>query len=226
MPTDICRSIATIKEELAPFQATLVAVSKTHPANELMEAYHCGQRDFGENRVQELVEKAEALPQDINWHFIGHLQRNKVKYLAPFVYLIHAVDTWKLLREIDKRAAAHERTIKVLLQFKIAEEESKYGMGDQEMYQMLEQKDWAALQHVTICGVMGMATFTEDEAQIRREFQQLKAHFDQLKTKYFATDNQFTQISMGMSGDYPLALAEGSTMVRVGSKIFGERNYQ
>lgn len=225
MPTTICESIAAIKKELAPFQAKLVAVSKTHPQERLLEAYACGQLIFGENRVQELASKAEALPADIEWHFIGHLQRNKVKYIAPFVHMIHAVDSWRLLEEIDKRAAAENRTIKVLLQCKIAQEDSKYGLSAEDLNTLLTQHDWQALQNVQICGLMGMATFTDDEAQVRREFQQLKHLFTQTKERFFANDNRFTEISMGMSGDYPVALEEGSTMVRIGSKIFGHRDY-
>lgn len=223
MDTNICNSIANIQKELAPYSASLVAVSKTHSPERLLQAYACGQRTFGENRVQELAEKATLLPTDIKWHFIGHLQRNKVKYIAPFVHLIHAVDSWKLLQEIDKRAAANDRTIKVLLQFKIAEESTKHGMADDEMYRLLEQEAWRTLEHVQICGVMGMATFTNDKEQVRREFQQLRAHFEQLQTKYFTDSSNFSEISMGMSGDYELALSEGSTMVRIGSKIFGQR---
>lgn len=223
MPQDICHSIQNIQAELAPYNARLVAVSKTKPPSLLMEAYNCGQRIFGENRVQELVEKAQILPDDIEWHFIGHLQRNKVKYIAPFVDLIHAVDSWKLLQEIDKRAGANDRTIKVLLQFKIAEEDSKYGMADEEMYRFLEQEDWRSLDHVEICGVMGMATFTHNLEQVKGEFERLQEHFQELKLKHFSDQDDFQEISMGMSGDYPLALEAGSTMVRIGSSIFGAR---
>lgn len=223
MAHSICESIQTIQAELAPYDARLVAVSKTKPTALLLEAYNCGQRIFGENRVQELVEKAESLPTDIEWHFIGHLQRNKVKYIAPFVDLIHAVDSWKLLQEIDKRARANDRVIKVLLQFKIAEEDSKYGMGDKEMYRFLEQEDWQSLDHVTICGVMGMATFTDNQDQVRSEFERLSDHFQRLKSTQFEDHDDFREVSMGMSGDYQLALAAGSTMVRIGSSIFGSR---
>ncbi len=221
----ICTAISSIKQELSSYPTQLIAVSKTQAAARLLEAYDCGQRAFGENRVQELVEKATALPDDIQWHFIGHLQRNKVKYIAPFVDVIHAVDSWRLLQEIDKRAAANKRTIKVLLQFKIAQEDSKYGLGDNELYQMLDSENWNGLTTVEIVGVMGMATFTDNQEQIRAEFQQLSKHFSQLKDQYFDKQDSFTEISMGMSGDYPIALEEGSTMVRVGSKIFGARNY-
>ncbi|WP_020537632.1 YggS family pyridoxal phosphate-dependent enzyme [Lewinella cohaerens] len=215
--------LQSIQEELAPYQAKLVAVSKTYPKEMLQAAYECGQRDFGENRVQEIVEKAEALPKDIVWHFIGHLQTNKVKYIAPFVNLIHAVDSFKLLKEIDKRAAANDRIINVLLQFKIAEEDSKYGYDAADIFSMLDELPWQKLQHVRIVGVMGMATFTEDKEQVDQEFSQLKIYFDRLKATYFENEPSFKEISMGMSGDYPLALEHGSTMVRIGSKIFGHR---
>ena len=223
MPHSICESIHSIQHELAPYNARLVAVSKTKPASLLMEAYDCGQRIFGENRVPELVEKAEALPKDIEWHFIGHLQRNKVKYIAPFVDLIHAVDSWKLLQEIDKRANANDRIIKVLLQFKIAQEDSKYGMADEEMYRFLDQENWQDLNHIVICGVMGMATFTNNQDQVRSEFEKLHGHFERLKSSHFVKNENFKEISMGMSGDYQLALETGSTMVRIGSSIFGAR---
>lgn len=212
-----------LREEIAAAGARLVAVSKTYPQERIEEVYALGQRDFGENRVQELAEKAEQLPQDINWHFIGHLQSNKVKYIAPFVHLIHAVDSWKLLREIDKRARTNERTIDVLLQFKIAEEDTKHGYSAEELFTVLEREDWQALANVRIVGVMGMATYTDDHVQVRREFQQLRQYFERLQRTHFAHEASFREISMGMSGDYPLALAEGSTMVRIGSKIFGER---
>jgi PLP dependent protein len=212
-----------IHAELAPYHAQLVAVSKTYPASTLRAAYDLGIRDFGENRVQELVEKAETLPKDIRWHFIGHLQTNKVKYIAPFVHLIHSVDSWKLLAEIDKRAAAENRTIQVLLQFKIAEEDTKFGYSPDAIFSMLADGAWQQLAHAQIVGVMGMATFTDEEAQVAQEFQTLKSYFDQLKKDYFREQAHFKEISMGMSGDYPLALQQGSTMVRIGSKIFGER---
>jgi pyridoxal phosphate enzyme (YggS family) len=213
-----------IHSELAPFKAKLVAVSKTYPKETILEAYDLGQRDFGENRVQELAEKAEQLPNDIHWHFIGHLQTNKVKYIAPFVHLIHAVDSWKLLKEIEKRAQSNARNIDVLLQFKIAEEDTKYGYDAKEIFDMLDEGEWKNLEHVRITGVMGMATYTSDSAQIEREFAGLKSYFDRLQTAYFSDKPYFKEISMGMSGDYPIALEHGSTMVRIGSKIFGERS--
>ncbi|MGH1435195.1 MAG: YggS family pyridoxal phosphate-dependent enzyme [Lewinella sp.] len=215
--------LQSIQQELAPYQAKLVAVSKTYPKEMLQAAYECGHRDFGENRVQEIVEKAAALPKDIVWHFIGHLQTNKVKYIAPFVDVIHAVDSFKLLKEIDKRAAANERVINVLLQFKIAEEDTKYGYDAADIFSMLDELPWQGLQNVRIVGVMGMATFTEDKKQVDQEFNQLKTYFDRLKATYFENEPSFKEISMGMSGDYPLALEHGSTMVRIGSKIFGHR---
>ena len=216
--------LQSIQEELAPYQAKLIAVSKTYPKEVLQEAYECGQRAFGENRVQEIVDKAAALPQDIEWHFIGHLQTNKVKQIAPFVHLIHAVDSYKLLKEINKRAAANERVINVLLQFKIADEETKYGYDAAEIISMLDEMSWRDLDHVRIVGVMGMATYTDDQEQVAREFRQLRTYFEQLKGAYFQDSTYFQEISMGMSGDYSLALKEGSTMVRIGSKIFGDRS--
>jgi hypothetical protein len=216
--------LKSIQKELAPYHAKLIAVSKTYPKEVLQEAYECGQRAFGENRVQEIVDKAAALPNDIEWHFIGHLQTNKVKQIAPFVHLIHAVDSFKLLKEIDKRAAANDRVINVLLQFKIADEETKYGYDAAEIFSMLEEMPWRDLDHVRIVGVMGMATYTDDQEQVAREFSQLHSYFKRLKTTYFKDNASFKEISMGMSGDYPLALQHGSTMVRIGSKIFGDRN--
>jgi hypothetical protein len=210
-----------IKEELEPYGTQLVAVSKTQAIPVLRAAYEAGQRDFGENRVSELVEKAEALPDDIRWHFIGHLQRNKVKYIAPFVHLIHAVDSFKLLKEIDKRAAAEDRVIDVLLQFKIAEEDTKYGYAAEDIFEMLDRGNWQNHPHARIVGVMGMATYTDDEEQVGREFSSLQKYSERLKTTYFADTPHFKEISMGMSGDYPIALTHGSTMVRIGSKLFG-----
>ncbi|MEZ4988003.1 MAG: YggS family pyridoxal phosphate-dependent enzyme [Saprospiraceae bacterium] len=214
-----------LSQELAPYQATLVAVSKTHPPAHLMPAYDWGQRDFGENKVQEMVDKAAVMPKDIRWHLIGHLQTNKVKFIAPFVHLIHAVDSLKLLEEISKRALQHERIIDVLLQFKIAEEDTKFGYDPEEVFDMLASGEWQQLQGVRIVGVMGMASFTEDETQVATEFSLLKQYFNRIKNTWFAEVPSFKEISMGMSGDYQIALAQGSTMVRVGSMIFGERNY-
>lgn len=210
--------------ELADYDARLVAVSKTHPPERIRELYAQGQRDFGENRVQELTDKYEALPDDIRWHFIGHLQTNKVKYIAPFVHLLHAGDSARLLAEVDKQAARQERTIDCLLQFKIAEEESKYGFQWEDAAAFLESEDYAAMQHLRIIGVMGMATYTYDQEQVRREFRQLRQYFDRLRATYFSGRDDFREISMGMSGDYRIALEEGSTMVRLGSVLFGPRD--
>lgn len=203
----------------------LVAVSKTKPAELLMEAYRHGQRAFGENKVQEMVGKYEELPKDIEWHFIGHLQTNKVKYIAPFVHLIHGVDSYKLLKSIDSEAKKIGRVIHCLLQFHIAEEETKFGLSMDEAAEMLNSDEYKLLKNVQISGVMGMATYTDNEDQIRKEFACLKMYFDRLKTGFFSGNSDFKEISMGMSGDYLLAIEEGSTMVRIGSTIFGERNY-
>jgi pyridoxal phosphate enzyme (YggS family) len=212
-----------ILQETQDQQATLVAVSKTKPVEMIKDLYDRGHLDFGENRAQELAQKYEQLPQDIRWHMIGHLQTNKVKYIAPFVHLIHSVDRFKVLKEINKQARKNERVIDCLLQFHIAEEESKYGFDLAEAQDMLDSETFAHLEHIRITGVMGMATFTDDLVQVRKEFRQLKHIFDQLKEKYFTDQEYFREISMGMSGDYPIALQEGSTMVRVGSLIFGAR---
>jgi len=218
----VATQLSEIREAL-PAHVTLVAVSKTHPASLIQEAYDAGQRDFGENRVQELASKHADLPQDIRWHLIGHLQRNKVRQVVPLVHLIHSIDSARLLQEVNKEAAAFDCTIDVLLQFHIAEEETKFGFDMQEATQMLESEAFAAWKHVRIVGVMGMATFTQNEAQVRGEFQHLKRIFDQLKGTYFVGSAHFATISMGMSGDSALAVQEGSTMVRVGSAIFGRR---
>lgn len=208
-----------------PEHVTLVAVSKTHPPEAIQTAYDAGQRIFGENKVQELVAKHEVLPRDIEWHLIGHLQTNKVKYIADFVSFIHAVDSEKLLDEINKRAAKAERVIDVLLQVHIAEEDSKFGFDDAELTAFVSGTGIALHTHVRIRGLMGMATFTDDREQVRREFKHLKRLFDQLKTSVFVTANHFDTLSMGMSGDFDLAIEEGSTMVRIGSTLFGARNY-
>ena len=208
---------------LIPETVTLVAVSKTKPVNDILEAYNSGQRIFGENKVQEMVEKFEALPKDIEWHLIGHLQTNKVKYIAPFVAMIHAVDSLKLLIEINKQAKMNKRVIQCLLQFHIAREESKFGLDFDQVKEILTSDEFKAMEHVLIVGVMGMATFTEDQVQVRSEFHTLKNYFDFLKNDYFVGDKNFKHISMGMSGDFEIAIEEGSTMVRVGSSIFGGR---
>jgi PLP dependent protein len=212
--------LQSILSELAPSRTTLVAVSKFRSVEAIRDLYAQGQRHFAENRVQELLLKQAQLPPDIHWHIIGHLQTNKVKYIAPFIHLIQSVDSVKLLLEIEKEAKENHRSIDVLLQFKIAEEDSKYGFDPATAKAMLSAPEFARLQHTRVCGIMGMATFTENQQQIRLEFQQLKAIFEELKVTYFAEDDSFREISMGMSGDYLLAIEEGSTMVRIGSKLF------
>jgi len=206
-------------------KALLVAVSKTKPNEDLLEAYNAGQRIFGENKVQELVGKYEALPKDIQWHMIGHLQSNKVKYIAPFVSLIHGVDTVKLLKTINKEGAKNKRKIPCLLQLHIAEESTKFGFSEEELMIILSDNFINELEYIEIRGIMGMATFTDDEAHVRKEFSHLKRIFQNLKSGIFKTTDCFKEISMGMSGDYQIAIEEGSTMVRVGSSIFGARNY-
>ncbi|WP_034057884.1 YggS family pyridoxal phosphate-dependent enzyme [Lacinutrix jangbogonensis] len=218
----IQNNLNTIKQTL-PEHITLVAVSKTKPVSDLMEAYNAGQRIFGENKIQEMAEKHEEMPKDIAWHMIGHVQRNKVKYMASFVNLIHGVESFKLLKEINKQALKHDRVIDCLLQIKIAEEDSKFGMSQNEASDILQSEDYSVLKNIKITGVMGMATFTDDTLQIEKEFKLLKSTFEDLKAINSANTNLHT-ISMGMSGDYQLAIACGSTMVRVGSSIFGSRN--
>ena len=215
-----------VKDKLAfiqnqiPGTVTLVAVSKTQTVSAIQEAYDFGQRVFGENKVQELTDKYPLLPKDIKWHVIGHLQTNKVKYIAPFVTLIHSVDSLKLLQEINKQALNNERIIDCLLQFHIAQEETKFGLSIEEAQEFLDSIDFALLKNVLIVGIMGMASFTSDSNQVRGEFKTLKSIYDQLKSDYFSAENSFKEISMGMSGDFQLAIEEGSTMVRVGSSIF------
>lgn len=216
----IGENLRNIKSTI-PQEVALVAVSKTKPNEAILEAYNSGHRVFGENKVQEMTQKWEVLPKDIQWHMIGHLQRNKVKYMAEFVNLIHGVDSLKLLKEIDKQAKKHNRTIDCLLQIHIAQESTKFGLDEEELEQLLNSEEVAALDNIKIKGLMGMATFTEDIAQIRKEFQSLKAMFDKVKDQF----NGFNTLSMGMSGDYKIAIEEGSTMVRIGSSIFGTRTY-
>lgn len=218
----IKEALQKIKQEL-PNEVTLVAVSKTKPSSDIQIAYDQGQRVFGENKVQELAEKYEVLPKDIEWHLIGHLQTNKVKYIASFVSLIHAVDSLKLLAEINKQALKNNRTISCLLQFHIANEDSKFGLNLEEAQQILSSDDFVRMQNISIVGVMGMATFTENTEQIRDEFRTLENYFHVLKSHFFKYNGDFKEISMGMSGDYKLAIEEGSTMIRVGSSIFGGR---
>lgn len=219
----IKENLSKILDQL-PAHVKLIAVSKTKPVELLQEAYDAGQRSFGENRVNELVEKEALLPKDIKWHMIGHLQTKKVKKIASFVDLIHGVDTFKLLKEINKQAARNERVIDVLLQFQIAKESSKFGFDMFEVEEMTNDPEFFELKNVRIVGVMGMATFTSEEDVVRSEFQNLAEHFNALKGGIFRQAEYFKEISMGMSGDYPIAIEEGSTMVRVGSAIFGARN--
>lgn len=219
------KELQNLLQELKPTNTTLVAVSKTHPPEKIMELYRAGQRDFGENRVQEMIGKYEQMPKDIRWHLIGRLQTNKVKYITSWVHLIHSVDSFKVLQEIDKRAAGDKRVVDCLLQFRIATEETKSGFEPEEAYAMLRSEEFQNMKHVRVTGVMGMATFTGDEEQVRREFRQLRQIFQHLKENFFAGQDSFREISMGMSDDYPIALKEGSTMVRIGSLLFGERAY-
>lgn len=217
-----------LKEECAVRNVILVAVSKIQPLSAIEELYKLGHRDFGENYVQELVEKEAALPKDIQWHFIGHLQSNKVKLIAPFVHLIHAVDSFRLLQEIEKQAAKNSRTIDVLLQLHVATEDTKYGMDENELMTFLEyysaQQD--SFAHIRVRGLMGMASFSDDEDQVHNELQQIHTVFVQMKQTFFIGKSWFDTCSMGMSGDYKMAIEEGSTMVRIGSMLFGARNYK
>lgn len=216
----ISENLQQIKASI-PEHVTLVAVSKTKPNEDILEAYSTGHRIFGENKVQELTTKHDSLPKDIEWHMIGHLQRNKVKYIAPFVHLIHGVDSFKLLKEVNKRAAQNNRIINCLLQIHIAQEQSKFGFSEQEVIELLNSDEYNQLKNVNVIGLMGMATFTKDTNQIKNEFSSLKQLYDKLSTFNF----QLSILSMGMSGDYHIAIEQGSTMIRVGSSIFGERNY-
>jgi pyridoxal phosphate enzyme (YggS family) len=218
----IKEQLSKINEVIAP-NVLLIAVSKTKPNEDLLEAYDAGQRHFGENKVQELCEKWNSLPKDIHWHIIGHLQTNKVKYIAEFIHLIHAVDSLKLLQEIDKQAKKHERIIPCLLQFHIAKEESKFGLSISEAEDLLQTSVYATLTNIRIAGVMGMASFVDDEKQITNEFNELAHIYSTLKNNCFKDVDSFREISMGMSGDYPIAIKAGSTMIRVGSTIFGGR---
>lgn len=220
----IPENIKKLKSEI-PQNVTLVAISKTHPPELVMEAYKGGQRIFGENKVQELVPKYESLPKDIEWHLVGHLQTNKVKYIAPFVSLIHSVDSLKLLKEIDKQAKKNNKVIRCLFQMHIAKEETKFGLSRSELVEILSSEDFKVLQNIQIVGLMGMATFTEKIEQVRKEFNELVNTFTQIKKDFFNNSDIFNVISIGMSGDYKVAIEEGSTMIRVGSIIFGERNY-
>lgn len=212
-------------QKTLPAGVRLVAVSKYHPASLIQEAYDAGQRIFGESHVQELVAKHDALPKDIEWHFIGHLQTNKVKYIAPFVSLIHAVDSERLLIEIDKQAKRSGRTIPVLLQVHVAKETTKFGFTPDELLNIMENGDWRQYTNIRLSGIMCMATNTDDEALIASEFEQAKTLFHRIKEKYFSDSDTFNECSWGMSGDYPIAIEHGSTLIRIGSMIFGERTY-
>ena len=220
----IADNLKQIQAEL-PQGVRLVAVSKFHPQEAIEEAYRAGQRIFGESKVQEMTAKYENLPKDIEWHFIGHLQTNKIKYMIPYVTMIHGIDSYKLLVEINKQAAKINRTICCLLQIHVAQEETKFGFTPEECKSMLADEDWKSLDHIQICGLMGMASNTDNTEQIIKEFRLLHNLFLEIREKWFAHSSSFKELSMGMSHDYHEAIAEGSTLVRVGSKIFGERNY-
>lgn len=220
----ITENLNKIKSTL-PSTVKLVAVSKTKPNEVVLEAYQAGQRVFGENKVQEMVAKQESLPRDIEWHFIGHLQSNKVKFIAPFVSLIHSVDTLKLFSVINNEGQKIQRVLSCLLQFHIATEETKFGLSLEEAIDLLDSEEYKAMKFVQLCGVMGMATFTDNSEIVRSEFKNLKNNFEFLKGKYFENDPSFSEISMGMSDDYLLAIEQGTTLVRIGSTIFGTRNY-
>lgn len=215
----VSENLKSLKSKL-PEEVSLVAISKTKPISALIEAYNAGQRIFGENKIQEMVSKWQDMPDDVEWHMVGHVQRNKVKDMAPFVSVIHAVDRLRLLREINKEAKKNDRSIDCLLQIKIAEEDSKFGMDEKTAIEILTSDDFKSFKNVRIIGLMGMATFTDNEEQISNEFGKLKRIYDSLKKDY-----NFSTLSMGMSGDYPIAIENGSNMVRVGSAIFGEREY-
>ncbi len=217
-------NLASIHKNIPP-NVKLVCVSKFHTKEEIMEAYIAGERIFGENKVQELCSKYETLPSDIQWHFIGHLQTNKVKFIVPFVSMIHGVDSLKLMNEIDKAAAKIDKKVRCLLQIHIALEESKFGFSEAELFEAIKSGEIDRCKNVEICGVMGMATFTNDLIRVRTEFRTLKRIFNKLKTEHFAQNVAFTEISMGMTDDYHIAIEEGSTIVRIGTAIFGVRNY-
>ncbi|SHI92829.1 hypothetical protein SAMN02745146_1940 [Hymenobacter daecheongensis DSM 21074] len=219
----IADNLHFFQQQLAGTGCRLVTVTKTHPVEKLREAYDAGARLFGENRVQEMTAKQPLLPPDVEWHLIGQLQTNKVKYIAPFVHTIQSIDSLKLLLEIEKQAAKHGRVVRGLLQFHIADEETKSGLSLAEAHEILQSEAFRALRHVRLTGVMGVATNTPDQEQLRREFRELRGYFDQIKAQYFADQPEFREISMGMSADYKLAIEEGSTLIRVGSAIFGTR---
>ena len=220
----ISTNIQSIRTHI-PAHVRLVCVSKFNPNESIEEAYASGERIFGESKVQELCSKYETLPKDIFWHFIGHLQSNKIKFIVPFVSLIHGVDSYRLLTEINKQAEKQGKTIDCLLQVHIAKEETKFGFSPDELLETLASGEWKMLKNVHICGLMGMATFTDNRDQIRSEFKTLKTIFNKVKDEFFSSTNSFIELSMGMSDDYQIAIEEGSTLVRVGSSIFGNRNY-
>ena len=220
----IAENLKRIEQEI-PKNVKIIAVSKTHPKEMIQEVYDFGHRVFGENKAQEMTDKYEALPKDIEWHMIGHLQTNKVKYIAPFVSMIHSVDSLKLLKEIEKEAIKNNRVIDCLLQIDIANEDTKFGMLEKEAIELLSSEDFAQLNNIRICGVMGIGSITEEINKTRQEFKNLKATFLTLKEKFFKNEDYFTEISMGMSSDYDIAIEEGSTIVRIGSLIFGQRDY-
>jgi PLP dependent protein len=222
---NIKENLTLVKNSFINPDCQLIAVSKTKPVEDLFEAYNCGIRDFGENKVQEMVDKHAQLPSDIQWHMIGHLQRNKVKYIVPFVHLIHGVDTWKLLIEINKEASKIDRKVPCLLQVHIATEETKFGFSLEEIREVIFKSEIQKLTHVKIQGLMGMASYTENINQIRSEFTLIKGLFDELKAQNLPENIQLDTLSIGMSGDYLIAQEVGSTMVRIGSAIFGTRNY-
>jgi len=221
---NISTNIQSIRKHI-PEHVQLVCVSKFNPNESILEAYETGERIFGESKVQELCSKYETLPQDIAWHFIGHLQTNKIKFIVPFVSLIHGVDSYKLLVEINKQAAKAGKLVNCLLQIHIAREETKFGFSADELKETLEVGEWQQLKNIRICGLMGMATYTNNREQIRNEFKSLKILFDKVKADFFPTETSFCEISMGMSDDFQIAIEEGSTLVRIGSSIFGHRNY-
>jgi pyridoxal phosphate enzyme (YggS family) len=220
--SDISANITSLRQKI-PSSVTLVAVSKTKPASDILIAYNTGQRRFGENRVQEILNKKDQLPSDIEWHLIGHLQSNKVRYIMPFISMIQSVDSFKLLKTINSEALKISRVVDCLLQIHIAEEDTKFGFSMNELKEMTDSYEFATMENVRICGIMGMATFTDNSGQVRKEFNYLSKCFYILKSRYFTEVSEFREISMGMSGDYEIAIQEGSTIVRIGSLIFGER---
>lgn len=221
---NIREKIVEIKKQI-PEGVTLVAVSKTKPIEDIMQAYDEGQRVFGENKAQEMKEKQALLPKDIQWHMLGHLQENKVKYIVPFVSLIHSVDSLKILQAINKRAIICERVVDCLLEIDISHEETKFGLSKEELYNLLSSPEYEQMKNIRVCGLMGIGSITDDNSKTREEFRGLRALYSEIKDKFFADKDYFRHVSMGMSGDYDIAIEEGSTIVRIGSKIFGERDY-